>query len=683
MPDKIEIDLDYQAHTITMQTLIEQCPHYEHNSNLCAKAETEEQKKVDYELHAKHKNKVFNMLMTVDLTEGADTLDSILVLEEVEDALSDSTIINIDSLGQDPMALTQSIAHTPAYWLEITSETDTRSSALCSKRSVEEVQKSQKHTLLHFNKAMLKVQQGLCNTHNHMSVVGSPQDGYINFSYIYTNMAYGALRRIPRNKYKHITLCLKSLNSSVYERDEDKLRITSPEIVMAYTKPRAIAKLRKQCQHPQRYMFCIAHPAIAFKRSLFNYSLYNEEDIDVAFFIRFSSSVHFRDVIEQELQSVQQTLDIQYANDTGVKHTIRKARVAVYQNDQGSNMSFIIDDASELSRTTYSNILQRLNNIYNTVHYMGLNAFFSTDGVEKVVVHLRNDKVPNSLASLCYITAFEDIYNSTLYTYNQAKQYVSNIPNSISTSYICQFMHAIHSPFGLMREVVRLALSAPCSILHKYACHVQTLSVHPLHVCAQAALAQAYHKCDECPRLYMQLHASRDTQATIHDAVNLAVSLMYTNTQLFGDAHTKFTCNVRIMMHKHMITAENYGAADTSERLYGCLREHLTSATGQFIEKIEQLIGTPNPSKQNVVSNEQLKTTIKVTQTNMACASIYELIARDLLNKHMLVIVTDAAFKKSNEITEHKEKETAQLNAMINTAVQQECAHNVYTTHSS
>ena len=548
----------------------------------------------------------------------------------------------------------QEIRH--AEWIQITTDLNSLNESfnvndLCTLESVRRIQKDQEPFAA--LEAAVTVTLWGYNNFNHASyTVCDRIHNYQKTAYKAANLLYGLLRRINVERKSHYSLTFKILNHRMFS-DSDVYDNSIPDLVFAYATPYVLEDHFVHKKIPNRDIVMSAHKCIMHTKSIFNYSIGRCEDIDVAFFMRFSPYTGVARILKHEIDYLGDALTTPFIDDDGNNVALCSAFVAVYQDRRGSNMVFLHDRQSNLTTSQhdafFDDILDKYNDLYNAVHYMGLDAFFRTGGVEKSIVHLRSYHVSDNLSQMCYVVTLGQLHDAILYTYAHAREHFRSVPTSLHEHYYRQFIHALRSPLYMARESVRMTLSLPASLLHKYIEHAKSActldktfleskfprvtydrqydGVNLIKICAKAAIALTQHdQCGICEKTFNEIPMlpaelqEGNPYNNLHAELDRVLNLIYSDDEAFKGKHKDCKDFYEAGSKKHMQIQHYQGfhetprmivyanSALTEEDLYG---HGSLDRMEAYMRKLRILgaagVEQPTTRRDNVISNSVIK----------------------------------------------------------------------------
>ena len=543
MPDNLEIELDYDTHT---QRIIQWVERDESilQEHMIKVPHSPEFKADEKEYYSKPCTR-YSMLCVLTLKDSTFNIDDTIMfpIRALYESFNAETIQLQDCQSID---IKPSAELTHPTWAQVIQDINDHESLVsvsdvCDLDGVRQVQSTQKIDFSHFTKVLARGAMQLRQLHNEYIEESSKYTtGASRGEYNYSTLLYGLCRRIPKQQYKYYQVGMKALRQEIYRFRMYSTKV-QPSIVMAYVKPQATRELRHRRSYA-RYLHVSACSSIVDNALLANYSVYNPDDINTAFYIRFSEYSCFHRVLQQEIDTLHERMHSLFTQDNGEVAFLCDAKVAVYQGRNGVNMYFVGDNQSELLSQAYTQALQQCCELYNTMHFMGLDAFYKHNGgTEKVMVHLSSYRVPKHKGKICYVQQFGEIYDDMNDLLTRATLFTNSMSTELSQDYEQKFESALSTPAYLVRESVRMALSAPANIVHKYA-RFAMLSERPEHMhLARAAIALVNHdSCTQCDHLFSVLYDKEYPdyvgQYTLFQEVQRATHILASDIEILNGA---------------------------------------------------------------------------------------------------------------------------------------------------
>ena len=657
-----DIEFEYQAHG-TAEVMLKQNPEYVFQSQARIARDKEAHTKETQE-YLQTNNKVnrysLHLYKTLKLS-STENLEYFCALGE--------RVVHITPRG---FVTPYSISLTPHSWSDVTRDLGHRGvepADRCTTQSIAAVCSTQMHSIETLRKRIDCEQESMCNKHNiqmtHCLFETNSQSNKImrREVYNYTDLLYGMLRRIPRNKDAQYTLGFRSFNANTLSAN---VSYTKPQLVMVTAKPKEIKDMSAARLSPDRCMFVTAHRSANRTVSMFNYSVYNSDDIETALYARFSAFVGFGSVLNYEMEQLRAQLQGVYVNDMKLQQYLYDANITVYQDARGSSMSFVSEQA--LIEEKYMNILRKCNLLYNTIHWMGLDAFYRNYGVDKVMLYVHSAHVSARVTDMCYVTSLGNIFDEMHDTLSQAQQYFALLETraldkeqqksakrvdtqSVNLDLRKHFWRAAESPISVMRESIRLALSAPVEILHSYVQHAikDSLNIHDtaymgiaaMRKCAQIAIAQTNHdKCEECLDAFRMLASQINKEAiSLEKKIYVATSIACVDTEVFA-AHKQ--------LHELELNSEEQVASMTAAKDYSaCYRYRMSSdcTASELLQMTKDLEKTILASKCTHLLRlqQQLQQQLSM-KSPLYIAILQEAAAKDMYSKYAHCRVTQECF---------------------------------------
>ena len=238
------------------------------------------------------------------------------------------------------------------------------------------MQHTQKVPFKHLTTVFTSGTVDISQLHNeHVLAVGTERQ-----LFSYSTLLYGLYRRISSEQYAHYQLGMKTLRVDTHSRAHSLIDTsTQPAIVMAFAKPSITSAMQRRRSY-NRYFCLSACLSIVDNVSLANYSVYHNDDIDVAFYIRFSDYSGFQRVLQDEMDIMRRHMSAVFTQDDGRHTFLCNAKIVVYRGRNGVSLSFVSDNQSALLAPEYTRILKQCGELYNTMHFMGLDAFYRNNG---------------------------------------------------------------------------------------------------------------------------------------------------------------------------------------------------------------------------------------------------------------------------------------------------------------